>query len=101
MTFTMLLSSICKTTFTTVIISTLCTVAPMFFPASQDAIISHLVALLPAKAMITYSVFSSYDVYSVGKLVITLPYMILLVAVVFGMLELQIARRQYCRHQVV
>jgi ABC-type transport system involved in multi-copper enzyme maturation permease subunit len=101
MTFTMLLSSICKTTFTTVIISTLCTVAPMFFPASQDAIISHLVALLPAKAMITYSVFSSYDVYSVGKLVITLPCMILLVAVVFGMLELQIARRQYCRHQVV
>ena len=101
MTFTMLLSSICKTTFTTVIISTLCTVAPMFFPASQDAIISHLVALLPAKAMITYSVFSSYDVYSIGKLVITLPCMILLVAVVFGMLELQIARRQYCRHQVV
>lgn len=101
MTFTMLLSSICKTTFTTVIISTLCTVAPMFFPTSQNAIISRLVALLPAKAMMTYSVFSSYDVYSIGKLVITLPYMIPLVAVVLGILELQIARRQYCRHQVV
>ena len=101
MTFTMLLSSICKTTFTTVILSTLCTVAPMFFPASQDEIISHLVALLPAKAMITYSVFSSYDVYSVGGLVILLPYMILLVAALLGVLELQIARRQYCRHQVV
>ena len=49
----------------------------------------------------TYSVFSSYDVYSIGKLVITLPYMILLIAVVSGILELQIARRQYCRHQVV
>ena len=101
MTFAMLLSSICKTTFTAVIISTLCTVAPMFFPTSQNAIISRLVALLPAKAMMTYSVFSSYDVYSIGKLVITLPYMILLVAVVLGILELQIARRQYCRHQVV
>ena len=101
MTFAMLLSSICKTTFTTVIISTLCTVAPIFFPTSQNAIISRLVALLPAKAMMTYSVFSSYDVYSIGKLVITLPYMILLVAVVLGILELQIARRQYCRHQVV
>lgn len=101
MTFAMLLSSICKTTFTTVIISTLCTVAPMFFPTSQNAIISRLVALLPAKAMMTYSVFSSYDVYSIGKLVITLPYMILLVAVVLGILELQIERRQYCRHQVV
>ena len=62
---------------------------------------NHLVNLLPAKAVMTYSVFSSYDVYSIGKLVITLPYMILLIAVVSGILELQIARRQYCRHQVV
>lgn len=100
MTFTMLLSSICKETFITVIISTLCTVVPMFFPTSQNAVISHLIALLPAKAVMTYSVFSSYDVYSFGKLVITLPYMILLVAIVLGILELQIARRKYCRHQV-
>ena len=100
MAFTMLLSSICKTPFTTVIISTLCTVAPMFFPASQNAVINHFVALLPAKAVMTYSVFSSYDVCSIGKLVITLPYMILLVAIILGALELQIARRKYCRHQV-
>ena len=102
MSFTMLLSAICKTTFVTVVISTLCTAAPLFLPTSQNnAMMHHLVNLLPAKAVITYSVFSSYDVYSVGKLVITLPYMILLVAVVLGILELQIARRQYCRHQVV
>lgn len=72
----------------------------MFFPASQNAVINHFVALLPAKAVMTYSVFSSYDVYSIGKLVITLPYMILLVAIILGALELQIARRKYCRHQV-
>ena len=102
MSFTMLLSAICKTTFVTVVISTLCTAAPLFLPTSQNnAMMHHLVNLLPAKAVITYSVFSSYDVYSVGKLVITLPYMILLIAIVFGILELQIARRQYCRHQVV
>lgn len=102
MSFTMLLSAICKTTFATVIISTLCTAAPLFLPTSQNnAMMNHLVNLLPAKAVMTYSVFSSYDVYSVGKLVITLPCMILLIAIVFGILELQIARRQYCRHQVV
>lgn len=102
MSFTMLLSAVCKTAFAAVIISTLCTAAPLFFPTGQsNAMMNHLVNLLPAKAVMTYSVFSSYDVYSIGKLVITLPYMILLAAVVFGILELQIARRQYCRHQVV
>lgn len=102
MSFTMLLSAVCKTTFAAVIISTLCTAAPLFFPSSQNNdMMNHLVNLLPAKAVMTYSVFSSYDVYSIGKLVITLPYMILLAAVVSGILELQIARRQYCRHQVV
>lgn len=100
MAFTMLLSSLCKTTFAAVVTSALCTAAPLFLPASlSNTILSHLTNLLPAKAVLTYSVFSSYDVYSIGKLVITLPCMILLVAVVLGILELQIARRQYCRHQ--
>lgn len=46
------------------------------------------------------SVFSSYDLYSVGKLVFTLPYMIMIVACVWILVALPTAHRKFCRHQV-
>lgn len=46
------------------------------------------------------SVFSSYDLYSVGKLVFTLPYMIIIVACVWILVALPTAHRKFCRHQV-
>lgn len=101
MVFTLLLSSICKTAFSAVIISSLCTAVPLFFPTGNSVIINHIINLLPAKAVETYSIFSSFDVYSIGKLVITLPCMILLVALLFIIVVLPIAHRKYCRHQVV
>lgn len=46
------------------------------------------------------SVFSSYDLYSVGKLVFTLTYMIMIVACVWILVALPTAHRKFCRHQV-
>ena len=46
------------------------------------------------------SVFSSYDLYSVGKLVFTLTYMIMIVAYVWILVALPTAHRKFCRHQV-
>lgn len=100
MAFTMLLSAICKTSFTAVVISALCTLAPLLLPTGNSKLFTHIVNLLPARAVETYSVFSSYDLYSVGKLVFTLPYMIMIVACVWILVALPTAHRKFCRHQV-
>jgi len=102
MAFTMLLSAACKTPFAAVIISTLCTAAPMFFPQSRtNGLLNKIISLLPVKAMDTDAVFSSYILFPVGKAVITLPYMILISACVLTAVVLPAAQRQFCRHQVV
>ena len=100
MAFTMLMSAICKTSFAAVIISVVCTLIPMFIPTGNSKLFTHIVNLLPARAVETYSVFSSYDLYSVGKLVFTLPYMIMIVACVWILVALPTAHRKFCRHQV-
>lgn len=99
--FTMLMSAICKTSFAAVIISTLCTLIPLFLPAADSRLFRQIVNLFPSKAFETYSVFSSYDLYSIGSLIITLPCMILIVACVLIMLTLPAAHRKFSRHQVV
>ena len=102
MAFAMLLSAMCKTPFAAVIISTLCTAAPFFFPANQSSSLAkHIINLFPVKAMNTSSVFASYDVYSIGKLVVTLPSMIIIVAIVLIAFTLPIAHKKFCKHQVV
>lgn len=102
MVFTMLLSALCKTSFAAVAISALCTLAPLFLPAGDSSkLLNQVMALLPAKAFETYSVFSSYNVYSFGKLVVTLPCMILIVACVLILIMLPATRRKFCQHQVV
>lgn len=72
----------------------------MFIPTGNSKLFTHIVNLLPARAVETYSVFSSYDLYSVGKLVFTLPYMIMIVACVWILVALPTAHRKFCRHQV-
>ena len=102
MMLTMLLSAICKTPFTALIISTLCTAAPFFFPTSlSNSLAEHIINLFPVKAMNTFSVFSSYDVYSIGKLVVTLPCMVIVVAIALIVIPIPIVNRKFSRHQVV
>ena len=51
MAFTLLLSAACKTPFAAVLISTLCTIVPMFLPTSRvNGVFNKLLCLLPAKA---------------------------------------------------
>ncbi len=102
MAFTMLLSAVCKTPFAAVIASMLCTAVPLFFPASNtSSLLNHILALLPAQAMDTYTVFSAYMFFPAGKTVITLPYMIPIAASVLIMAALPLAHRGFCKHQVV
>ena len=101
MAFTMLLSAACKTPFAAVLISTLCTIVPMFLPTSRvSGVFNKLLCLLPAKAMDTHVVFSTYVLFSFGKLVIILPCMILIAACVLIIVTLPVAHRKFCRHQV-
>ena len=101
MAFTLLLSAACKTPFAAVLISTLCTIVPMFLPTSRvNGVFNKLLCLLPAKAMDTHVVFSTYVLFSFGKLVIILPCMILIAACVVIIVALPIAHRKFCRHQV-
>ena len=101
MAFTLLLSAACKTPFAAVLISTLCTIVPMFLPTSRvNGVFNKFLCLLPAKAMDTHVVFSTYVLFSFGKLVIILPCMILIAACVVIIVALPIAHRKFCRHQV-
>ena len=45
-------------------------------------------------------VFSTYVLFSFGKLVIILPCMILIAACVLIIVTLPVAHRKFCRHQV-
>lgn len=102
MAFTMLLSAACKTPFAAVMIGTICTVAPLFFPTSKSSkLLNQIISLLPANAMDTHVVFSAYVLFPFGKLIITLPCMILISALVLIAVMLPAAQRQFCRHQVV
>ena len=90
-----------KTPFAAVLISTLCTIVPMFLPTSRvSGVFNKLLCLLPAKAMDTHVVFSTYVLFSFGKLVIILPCMILIAACVLIIVTLPVAHRKFCRHQV-
>lgn len=100
MSFTMLMSAICKTSFAAVIISAACTLMPLFLPVVDSKLFTHITNLLPVNAFETYSVFSSYDMYYIGKPVVMLPYMILIVACIWILVALPVAYRKYCRHQV-
>ena len=62
---------------------------------------NHILALLPAKAMETYTVFSAYMFFPMGKTVVTLPYMILIAAIALIVIALPFAHRRFCKHQVV
>lgn len=100
--FTMLLSAVCKTSFAAVVISILCTVAPLFIPDTDSlGLMNKIISLLPEKAMDTQEVFSSYTMFSLGDIVITLPWMILISAIVLTAVMLPIARRKFCSHQVL
>lgn len=102
MAFVMLLSAVCKAPFAAVIVSMLWTAVPMFLPdSSTSALINRLLALFPAKAMETYTVFSAYMVFPIRKAVIMLPYMILISAAVLIVITLPFAHRRFCKHQVV
>lgn len=102
MAFAMLLSAVCKTPFAAVIVSMLCTVVPMFFPTSSTSgLMNHILALLPVHAMETYTVFSAYMFFPIGKAIITLPYMILITAVALIVIALPFARKCFCKHQLV
>lgn len=102
MAFGMLLSALCHTAFAAVVISVLCTAAPLLLPTDRvDGWLRSIVALLPAKAMDTVSVFGSYQVYSLGSLVLTLPAMIVLLALALTAIMLPLAGKSFCRHQVV
>lgn len=102
MAFAMLLSAVCKTPFTAVIVSMLCIAVPMFLPASStSSLINHILALLPAQAVDTYAVFSAYMFFPAGKTVVTLPYMIPIAALGLIVAALPFAHRCFCRHQVV
>lgn len=101
MAFTMLLSAVCQTPFAAILISTLCTITPLFLPTSHvSGLYNTLICLLPAQAMNTYTVFSTYVLFDFGKLIITLPCMILITSCVLSIIALPIAYRRFCRHQV-
>ena len=101
MAFTLLLSAACKTPFAAVLISTLCTIVPMFLPTSRvSGVFNKLLCLFPAKAMDTHVVFSTYVLFSFGKLVVILPCMILIAACALIIVTLPVAHRKFCRHQV-
>ena len=101
MSITMLLSSVCNTSFSTVIISALWVFVPLFIPSSKDSkVFNYIINLLPAKALDTYTVFSVYDVYSFGKTVISLPIVILLSSAFLVLIALPLAHRSFSRHQV-
>ena len=101
MAFTMFLSATCKTPFAAILISTICTITPLFLPTSRvNGLYNKLICLLPAQAMNTHTVFSTYVLFNFGKLIITLPCMILLTACVLIIIALPIAYRRFCRHQV-
>lgn len=101
MSITMLLSSACKTSFSAVIISVLWVFVPLFIPSSKSSkAFNYIINLLPAKALDTYTVFSVYDVYSIGKAVISLPIVILLFSIFIVLIALPLAHRSYSKHQV-
>ena len=101
MAITMLLSSVCKTSFGAVIISALWVFVPLFIPSSKSSkVFNYIINLLPAKALDTYTVFSVYDVYSLGKTVISLPIVILLFSTFIVLIALPLAHRSFSRHQV-
>lgn len=101
MSVTMLLSSVCKTSFNTVIISTLWVSIPLFIPSSKNSkIFNYIIDLLPAKAFDTYTAFSVYDVYSFGQICISLPVAILLFYTSIVLISLPLAHRCFKRHQV-
>lgn len=102
MALVMLLSAVCKTPFTAVIVSMLYTVTALFFPAGNvNGIGNKIVSLLPARAVDTHAVFSSYFFYSFGKVVITFPCMILIFTILMTVLCLPAAGRRFRIHQVV
>lgn len=102
MALTMLLSAVCRTPFTAVIISMLYTGAALAFPADNvNGIVNRITSLLPAKAVDTHAVFSSYLFYSFGKVVITLPCMILIFTILMIVVCLSTAGRRFRIHQVV
>lgn len=102
MAFTMLVSALCSASFGAVVISVLCTAAPLFLPVNQvGGTLRCLVILLPARAMDTVSVLDSYEVYSIGSLVLTLPAMIVVLSIAAIVVMLPIARRLFCNRQVV
>lgn len=101
MSITMLLSSVCKTSFSAVIISALWVFVPLFIPSSKSSkLFNYIVNLLPSKALDTYTVFSVYDVYSFGQTVISLPIVILLFSTIIVLIALPLAHRSFRRHQV-
>lgn len=102
MAFVMLLSAACKTPFQAVIISMLYAVFAVFFPESNiNGFVNRIFSLLPAKAVDTHTVFSSYVLFSFGKVVITLPCMILISAVLIIAVCLPVAGRKFRMHQVI
>ncbi len=100
--FVMLLSAYCKTPFAAVILSTICTIVPIFIPSSVNSkLFNQILSLLPAQAMNIHSVFSSYTLFKIGKMIIPLPHMIVCTSMLLIVLMLPVAYRRFCRHQVV
>lgn len=101
MSLILLLSATVKTSFAAVIAGALWIFVPMFIPSSKSsALMNDVLALLPAKAMNAFEVFSVYDTYSLFGQVISRPVAILLFSACICVVALPLAYARFKRHQV-
>jgi hypothetical protein len=101
MAIVLLFSAVNKTSFSVVIIGALYIFVPMFLPSSKTgSLINGLVALLPAKAMDIFSVFSVYSCYNIAGQIISLPLAILLFSACIIVLAIPLACVKFKKHQV-
>lgn len=101
MAIVLLFSAVNKTSFSVVIIGALYIFAPMFLPSSKTgSLINDILALLPAKAMDAFAVFSVYRSYSFAGQTIPLPLAIVLFSACIIVLAIPLACVKFKKHQV-
>lgn len=101
MAITLLFSALMNTSFAVVIIGALWVFVPMFIPSSKtSSLINDVIALLPAKAMNAFEVFSVYSFYDLFGNIISLPTAIIMFSVCVTIIALPLAYSRFKRHQV-
>ena len=101
MSITLLFSALMKTSFSVIIIGALYIFVPMFLPSGKAAsFINDTLALLPAKAMDIFSVFSVYGAYNMFGNITPLPVMIVIFSACITALALPLAYLGFKKHQV-